>query len=350
LQGETGSGKEVLARQIHDRSSRAGQAFLKLNCAALPSELVESELFGYERGAFTGAFKSYPGKFELAHGGTILLDEIGDMDLKLQAKLLQVLQDHEFLRLGAKEPTRVDIRVIAATHRDLEDQIAKGDFREDLYYRLSVINIRIPPLRDRRDEILPLAFFFMKKHSHAELLAPPIGPELESALLAHNWPGNIRELENTVRRYMVLQDSRMIVEELVGRRGLRNLTERQLPTPIQEAADIPRFKRESTPPSEIAEVPASPASPAPVSPPAGSGSALETVDQARKKAEAEVIIQALNSTLWNRRRAAAVLGTDYKALLYKMKKLGIGKAPNSIRMRSRAEAPREIVKQRAGVA
>ena len=156
LQGETGMGKEILARQIHNQSLRTGRIFLKLNCAALPAELVGGQLFGYERGAFTGAMKSSPGKFELANGGTILLDEIGDMDLRLQAKLLQVLQDQEFLRLGAKEPTPVNVRVMAATHRDLEKLVAEGGFRQDLYYRLDVVNIVIPPLRERLDEIIPL--------------------------------------------------------------------------------------------------------------------------------------------------------------------------------------------------
>ena len=157
IQGETGSGKEVLARELHAQSPRANRPFLKLNCAALPSELVESELFGYERGAFTGAFQRKAGKFEIAEGGTILLDEIGDMDVRLQAKLLQVLQDHEFQRIGGKETIKVDVRIMAATHRDLEKAILEGSFREDLYYRLNVINLKVPPLRDRREDIVPLA-------------------------------------------------------------------------------------------------------------------------------------------------------------------------------------------------
>ena len=206
LLGETGSGKEVLARRIHAESMRADEIFLKLNCAALPSELVESELFGYERGSFTGAFKSNPGKFELANRGTILLDEIGDMDLKLQAKLLQVLQDQEFLRLGAKEPTRVDVRVIAATHRNLEERVTDGAFREDLYYRLKVVNIFIPPLRERRDEVIPLALTFLEKHNRSGSAPPRIGAELTATLLNHRWPGNVRELENIMRSYLVVRD------------------------------------------------------------------------------------------------------------------------------------------------
>ncbi|MBZ5582675.1 MAG: sigma-54 dependent transcriptional regulator [Acidobacteriia bacterium] len=165
IHGETGVGKEVIARELHARSPRAKRAFLKLNCAALPSELVESELFGYDRGAFTGAFQKKPGMFELADGGTILLDEIGDMDFKLQAKLLQVLQDHEFQRLGGKEIVKVDVRVIAATHRDLRRAIVEQLFREDLYYRLDVISIEVPPLRERKADILPLTEFLLRKHS-----------------------------------------------------------------------------------------------------------------------------------------------------------------------------------------
>src|SRR5215467_9560153 len=164
IQGETGVGKEVLARQLHALSRRAHKAFFKLNCAALPSELAESELFGYERGAFTGASQLTPGMFELADGGTLLLDEIGDMDVKLQAKLLQVLQDHEFQRLGGKETVRVDMRVIAATHNDLQMAISAGKFRQDLYYRLNVVTLHVPPLRELKDDIIPFAEFLVKKY------------------------------------------------------------------------------------------------------------------------------------------------------------------------------------------
>ncbi len=165
IQGETGSGKEVLARELHSNSPRADSIFLKLNCAALPAELVESELFGYERGAFTGAFQKKVGMFEAADGGTIFLDEIGDMDVRLQAKLLQVLQDRQFQRIGGKETVSVDVRIMAATHRDLEKAIANRTFREDLYYRLNVINIVLPPLRERKEDIIPLAEYLLKKHA-----------------------------------------------------------------------------------------------------------------------------------------------------------------------------------------
>jgi two-component system, NtrC family, response regulator AtoC len=336
LQGETGVGKEVLARYIHDHSPRAGGVFLKLNCAALPSELVESELFGYERGAFTGAFKSNPGKFELANGGTILLDEIGDMDLRLQAKLLQVLQDHEFHRIGAKEATKVDVRVIAATHRELEAQIEDGEFREDLYYRLNVVNIVIPPLRERSDEIVPLASFFLRKHAAPDAYLPEIDAELRSALLRHRWPGNIRELENVMRRYLAIRSSEAIVDELnrlhsKANRGARRAAGRtENDQPQFAAAAAAGAISGQTPMRRSTDRPAPLPAPVPVVAPSGAAesqdggdSELARLDLARKSAETDVITKALYSTQWNRKRAAALLGVDYKALLYKMKKLGI---------------------------
>jgi two-component system response regulator AtoC len=200
--GETGVGKEVFARQLHAHSPRAKKPILKLNCAALPSELVESELFGYERGAFTGAFQKKPGMFELADGGTLLLDEIGDMDFKLQAKLLQVLQDQEFQRLGGKDTIHVDVRIIAATHRNLKKAIAENAFREDLYYRLNVINVRVPSLRERRDDIILMAEFLIRKHTARGAAYLQIPPSLKEAMLNYRWPGNIRELENLVRGFL----------------------------------------------------------------------------------------------------------------------------------------------------
>jgi transcriptional regulator with PAS, ATPase and Fis domain len=204
IQGETGSGKEVLARHIHAHSKRANRSFLKLNCAALPSELVESELFGYERGAFTGAFQRKPGMFEIADGGTLLLDEIGDMDFKLQAKLLQVLQDHEFQRLGGRETLRVDVRVIAATHKDLDKAMAANQFRQDLYYRLNVVALHVPPLRERKEDILGLAEVLMQKYASGDGPVPEIAPALRQALLLHDWPGNVRELEHVLERAAIL--------------------------------------------------------------------------------------------------------------------------------------------------
>jgi two-component system, NtrC family, response regulator AtoC len=336
LQGETGVGKEVLARHIHNQSSRAGKIFLKLNCAALPSELVESELFGYEKGAFTGAFKSTSGKFELANGGTILLDEIGDMDLRLQAKLLQVLQDREYHRIGAKEPTQVDVRVIAATHRDLEARIVQREFRQDLFYRLNVLNIVIPPLRERPDEIVSLATSFLKKHTIGDSPVPDIGPVLRAALLRHQWPGNIRELENVMRRYLVVRNSEMIIDELerLGTKAAANGD--QLAGSSSENGG--RFRRSTDLPPAGQDWFGKPMAGRTVDPagrvlpstahlsaaqPEGENSELQKLEEAHQAVETEVIMKALYSTQWNRKRAASVLGVDYKALLYKMKKLGI---------------------------
>jgi two-component system response regulator AtoC len=294
IQGETGVGKEVLARELHAKSPRANKPFLKLNCAALPSELVESELFGYERGAFTGAFQKKLGMFELADGGTLLLDEIGDMDYKLQAKLLQVLQDQEFQRLGGKDTVRVNVRVLAATHQDLEKAIIDRRFREDLYYRLNVINMRIPPLRERKADVIPLTEFLLKKHTPKGTAVPVITPSLRQVLMLHDWPGNIRELENLVRKFVVLRDPVPITAELNAKATRKPLLPSQT---VPSVADEPTSSVELT--------------------------ILEQVSKAKHQAESTAILAALNSTRWNRKQAAALLKIDYKALLYKMKKLSI---------------------------
>jgi two-component system response regulator AtoC len=296
IQGETGTGKEVLARELNARSPRARKPFLKLNCAALPSELVESELFGYERGAFTGAFQRKAGMFENADGGTILLDEIGDMEFRLQAKLLQVLQDSAFHRIGGKELVKVDVRIMAATHRDLETCTLNDTFRADLYYRLNVINIHLPPLRERVEDLIPLAEFLMQKHATPGAPVPPLTPELKAALKSYHWPGNIRELENHIRKYVIFGSPAALASELWSK------TEHKLMVvgaPAGGSYGMPRHA------------------------PAGNAPVLEQVVKAKMKAETDVILAALNTTRWNRKRAAAILKIDYKALLYKMKKLGI---------------------------
>jgi two-component system, NtrC family, response regulator AtoC len=315
LNGETGSGKEVLARRLHAASPRAARPFLKLNCAALPSELVESELFGYEKGAFTGAYKSKPGKFALANGGTVMLDEIGDMDIRLQAKLLHVLQDGEFEPLGGSETLRVNVRVMAATHTNLEKAIREGRFREDLYYRLNVINIQVPPLRDRLNEIPMLAEYFLKKFAAPGVPIPRITPALHEALLSHSWPGNVRELENFMRWYLVFPDAEGAAEEL----------RKKSPRSNGDVASLPQ-----------------PAGPVPVARSGGPVPTLENVTAVQKQAEVEAILSALNRTKWNRKQAAAILQVDYKALLYKLKKLGIDRKEDS------ASADSETVEQLPG--
>ncbi len=288
IRGETGVGKEVIARELHALSLRSRKSFLKLNCAALPSELVESELFGYERGAFTGAFQKKPGMFELADGGTILLDEIGDMDFKLQAKLLQVLQDHEFQRIGGKETIRVDVRVMAATHRDLEHAIANRQFREDLYYRLNVIAIELPALRERKEDVIPMAGFLIRKNCPSS--SPTLTPAMKQAFADYSWPGNIRELENVVRRFIILRDAEGIVRELRAKMARKDLGRPHVAT-SEDTSD--------------------------------SSPILAQVTKAKHEAETTAILGALSSTRWNRKQAATLLKIDYKALLYKMKKLGI---------------------------
>jgi len=301
IQGETGSGKEMLARSVHAQSTRASKPFLKLNCAALPSELVESELFGYERGAFTGAFERKAGIFELADGGTILLDEIGDMDIRLQAKLLQVLQDQEFRRIGGKESVKVNVRILAATHRNLEAAIHENTFRQDLYYRLNVIVIHVPPLRERVEDIVALGDFLMRKHADRKSLLPVISEELGDAMRDYDWPGNVRELENYMRRLVIFQDADALASELRAR------ITRKPP------ASVANFESRTATPERREEA-----------------HIFEHVSTVNKQAEVTAILTALDSTRWNRKQAAALLKIDYKSLLYKMKKLRIADSPVSV--------------------
>jgi two-component system response regulator AtoC len=347
IQGETGCGKEVLAREVHAQSPRAGKIFLKLNCAALPSELVESELFGYERGAFTGAFQRRIGIFEMANEGTLLLDEIGDMDVRLQAKLLQVLQDHEFQRIGGKQVIKVDVRVMSATHRDLHRAIAEGTFREDLYYRLNVINVQLPPLRERIEDILPLAEFLLNKHTPSGTHLAAITPEVRQALLAYHWPGNVRELENTVIKLIALNDADLLAAELRSRapRHLfpipgETLRSEGSKTSDRESAKAPEnvqsFEAPKTSDCETTKA-----------------SVWEQVKKAKRQAEADAIVAALDKTRWNRRQAAGLLQIEYKSLLYKMKILGIEDTGRIDYTVSRPEIPcarsAGCVKERAAV-
>jgi len=294
LHGETGAGKEVMARKLWAYSNRVAKPFLKLNCAALPSELIESKLFGYEKGAFTGAMVDKPGKFELAQDGTILLDEIGDMDTRLQAKLLQVLQDGEIQPLGSSRVINVNVRIMAATHRDLHAAIAQGTFRDDLYYRLGVINITIPPLRERREEIIPLAEKLLLRHLGPGCLPPTIPDPLRRAMLAHSWPGNVRELENVMRRFLVYQDASLLAAELT------------------DASDPPKLRLEPA------------RTPMPSRAPVNGGRvSFDHFAEVSRTAESKLLLETLESVRWNRRQAALQLNIDYKALLYKLQKHGI---------------------------
>jgi two-component system response regulator AtoC len=337
IQGETGTGKEVLARELHARSPRVKKSFLKLNCVALPSELVESELFGYERGAFTGAFEKKLGMFALADGGTILLDEIGDMDFKLQAKLLQVLQDQEFQRLGGKDTIKVDVRVIAATHRDLEKAIDDGHFREDLYYRLNVINLQVPPLRERREDIAALSEFLIRKYTAPGALALQIPTSLKDLFQQYHWPGNVRELENVVRKFLVLRDARLIEVDLLRKlkrialNGHGAISAAVSPVTAPALAVAPLV----SPTADFADAPNN-----------GVGPVLEQVAKAKQEAERSAIISALKSTNWNRKQAALLLQIDYKALLYKMNRLSIKKEKAAARpIPARSEAPANSTQQ-----
>ncbi len=302
IQGETGVGKEVIARELHRRSPRRDMPFLKLNCAALPPELVESELFGYERGAFTGAFQRKPGMFELADRGTLLLDEIGDMDLRLQAKLLQVLQDHEFQRVGGREVVRVDVRIVAATHRDLEERVQHQAFREDLYYRLNVIGFVIPPLRERRDDIVPLAEFLLHRHTAPGFVMPVLSAEFKKLLSAYRWPGNVRELENMMRKLLILADPDLVAREIQEKTARIALN---MPA-LKQTQNGTSGNRSDGEPTSV----------------------LDRVAKAKQESEAEAILAVLEATCWNRKRAAALLDIDYKALLYKIKKLGLEERSN----------------------
>jgi DNA-binding NtrC family response regulator len=281
--GESGTGKEIAALFIHQMSARSQRSFLKVNCAAMPLDLLESELFGYEQGAFTGAVKAKPGKFEICNHGTIFLDEIGEMAPPLQAKLLQVLQDGTFSRLGSRNTVKVDVRVIAATNINIKAAIAQKAFREDLYYRLNGFSVSIPPLRERRVEIPVLTNYFMRRIAAKFERNPlPISPALMQALCAYSWPGNLRELENTIKRYAVLADEQAILAELnPDRAGV----------PLQRSSDGD----------------------------ANRGGLKALVRGLKDDAESAVIAQTLEGTGWNRKAAAIDLKISYKALLYKIK-------------------------------
>jgi two-component system response regulator AtoC len=298
VRGESGTGKELVARTLHQLSSRRDKPFVKVNCAALPSELLESELFGFEKGAFTGAQKRKLGKFEYANHGTIFLDEIGEMSPALQAKLLQVLQDGQFSRLGGESDVTVETRVVAATNRNLEEAVEKGEFREDLYYRLNVVTVHLPPLRERRPALPLLVDHFLRRfgEEYGKPVAP-LSPETMEIFLRYHWPGNVRELENMVRRMIVLGSEQTVLQEIALR-------------------ELPRDKVEEEGLLDLDSLGVGLAD--------GGGIDLKAVaKRAARVAEKRVIGKVLQQTRWNRKEAAERLRISYKALLYKMKENGL---------------------------
>jgi two-component system response regulator AtoC len=326
VRGESGTGKELIARALYSSSLRREKPFVKVNCAALPTELLESELFGFERGAFTGAIQHKPGKFEFANHGTMFLDEVSEMSPALQAKLLPVLQDGEFARLGGKHDVHVDVRIIAATNRDLEQAVADGQFREDLFFRLNVVCIQLPPLRERRDEIPMLSDYFLKKYSvqyHKPHLE--VSPATMNLFMEYDWPGNIRELENLIKRAVVLGSEAPIRSEIT--QGMAQFAHRHslrgpAATPANGTAVAARQPAAPAPPL----APASPTAIAAAAAENGNYSLKDVSRTAAREAERALIFKMLNHTRWNRKETAEILGISYKALLYKIKENGLDKA------------------------
>jgi transcriptional regulator with GAF, ATPase, and Fis domain len=348
IRGESGTGKELVARAIHAASPRNDKPFVKVNCAALPSELLESELFGFERGAFTGAIQHKPGKFEFANHGTMFLDEISEMHAPLQSKLLQVLQDGEFARLGGRHDVRVDVRILAATNRDLETAVAGGTFREDLFFRLNVVCITLPPLRQRRDEIAELTALFLRQYSEHYNKAPlALASDTLRLFAEYDWPGNVRELENLIKRAVILGTDESVRRELADAIAGRRFQPGPIPALQTPPAVDPAYAGRNgnvhpgaaaaaaagAPAYEPAGLPAAngnghgssaaaqPAAAAPLT-----GSLKDIARNAAREAERELIFRTLQQTRWNRREAAEILGISYKALLYKIKEAELDRA------------------------
>jgi two-component system, NtrC family, response regulator AtoC len=293
--GESGVGKDVVARSIHTQSARRDGPFVKVNCAAIPPELLESELFGHEKGAFTGAHRRKPGQFESVKGGTIYLDEIAELALALQAKLLHVLQDFRFTRVGGSGPMEVDARVIAATNRDLELALARGEFRKDLYYRLNVVELRIPPLRERLEEIPLLASLFLARFNEQYGRRKRLAPETLARLTEYWWPGNVRELENVIRRMVVLTGGEQAFEALVARGRNGHGYGSFLGAATSGTAGI-----------------------------IGTESLREIARRSAREAERKALAEVLQRVRWNRTEASRILGVSYKTLLHKIAECRLG--------------------------
>jgi two-component system, NtrC family, response regulator AtoC len=285
IQGDNGTGKGVLASFIHNLSPQPDASFVKVNCAAIPGALLESELFGYEKGAFTGAHAAKPGRVELADGGTLFLDGIDEIDMSLQAKLLQLLQDGQFCRIGGQEERRVRVRVICATNRRLETEIANGRFRQDLFYRINVVSIELPPLRSRAEDIPELVAYFLQIHRvRHNMQARPLSPAALHLLTKHPWPGNIRELENLIERYVILGSEEAISSELLN----WEYTHVTPDIPLEGQIHLKKITR-----------------------------------QAVHDLERKIILSVLEANHWNRKRTASALRISYRALLYKIRRAGL---------------------------
>ncbi len=297
IQGESGTGKDIIARMIHELSAWSNGPWVKVNCPAIPGTLLESELFGYEKGAFTGAYTNKPGRVELANRGTLFLDEISELDYSLQSKLLQVLQDGQFCRIGAQEDKKVEVRMVCATNRNLEREVESGRFRQDLFYRINVVNIQMPALRERATDIPILVQYFLELYNEKyNSRARALSPQLMTQLQRYHWPGNIRELENLVRRYAILGTEEAITSELVPRK------------PEMFDDDIPLD---------------------------GPISLKKVTRQAVLELERKIILKVLQANHWNRKRAARALNISYRALLYKIRDVGLP----AVRGRGRTEPP-----------
>jgi two-component system response regulator AtoC len=291
IHGESGTGKDIIARMVHSLSPWKSGPFVKVNCPAIPGTLLESELFGYERGAFTGAYGSKPGRVEMAHRGTLFLDEISELDMSLQSKLLQLLQDGQFCRIGAQADKKVEVRIVCATNRKLEEEIENGTFRQDLFYRINVVNLFMPPLRERRNDIENLANYFLDYYNRKyNCRAKAISPELTEVLQKYHWPGNIRELENLIKRYVILGSEDVISSDLQPRDPELLTTEINFDGPI---------------------------------------SLKKLTRQATRALERKIILKVLHNHHWNRKQAARTLNISYRALLYKIRDAGL--PPNRVR-------------------
>jgi len=302
IQGESGTGKDIIARMIHAASPWKNGPWVKVNCPAIPGTLLESELFGYEKGAFTGAYGVKPGRVEMAHRGTLFLDEISELDMSLQSKLLQLLQDGQFCRIGAQEDKKVEVRVVCATNRKLEQEIENGTFRSDLFYRINVVNLYLPPLRERAADIPELVTYFLDYHNRKyNCRARFLSNEMMTSLRKYHWPGNIRELENLVKRYVILGNEDVIATDLAPR-----------PADLFNA-DIPVD---------------------------GQISLKKLTKQAVRELERKVILKVLQNHHWNRKQAARALSISYRALLYKIRDAGL---PSNRMMRRDPQPPKQEI-------